>query len=52
MHSFKGVVERGHGVASGRSSESPYPAGTIKMRSPFSLLLESILNIAGLAPSI
>ena len=35
MHSLKGVVERGHGVASGRSSESPYPAGTIKMQEPF-----------------
>ena len=34
MDIFKGVVQRGHGVASGRSSQSPYPAGTIKMQEP------------------
>lgn len=30
-----GVVERGHGVASGQAHDSPYPDGTIKMQVPF-----------------
>jgi hypothetical protein len=30
-----GVVECGHGVASGQASDSPYPDGTINMQIPF-----------------
>jgi hypothetical protein len=30
-----GVVERGHGVASGQADDSPYPDGTIRMQIPF-----------------
>ena len=30
-----GVVERGHGVASGQADDSPYPEGTIPMQMPF-----------------
>ena len=33
--SFTGLVVSGHGVASGRSSMTPYPAGTIEMQTPF-----------------
>lgn len=29
-----GVVEPGHGVASGRAEDSPYPAGTIALQAP------------------
>ena len=29
-----GVVDRGHGVASGQSSDSPYPDGSIRMQIP------------------
>jgi hypothetical protein len=30
-----GVLVKGHGVASGRAIDSPFPAGTIEMRAPF-----------------
>jgi hypothetical protein len=30
-----GVVVAGHGVASGRSAHSPYPAGSIALQAPF-----------------
>jgi hypothetical protein len=30
-----GIIEPGHQVASGRSNESPYPAGTIELQKPF-----------------
>lgn len=32
---MKGIVVAGHGVASGRNVESPYPSGTIAMQKPF-----------------
>lgn len=31
----EGVIIRGHGVASGRGAESPYPRGTVEMQKPF-----------------
>ena len=31
---FEGVVQHGHGVASGVNSESPYTRGTIAIQSP------------------
>jgi hypothetical protein len=31
---FEGVVQHGHGVASGVNSESPYTKGTIAIQSP------------------
>ncbi len=31
----EGIVERGHKVASGTASDSPYPNGTIAMQTPF-----------------
>jgi hypothetical protein len=31
----EGIVERGHKVASGTASDSPYPSGTIAMQTPF-----------------
>lgn len=31
----RGAVVRGHGVASGRTAGSPYPAGTIALQTPF-----------------
>ncbi len=30
-----GIIQRGHNVASGVASDSPYPGGTIKMQIPF-----------------
>ncbi len=33
--SIKGIVQAGHGVASGSAAQSPYPQGTIKMQQPF-----------------
>ncbi len=35
MMILKGLVQRGHGVASGRSNQSPYPVGSIQMQQPF-----------------
>jgi hypothetical protein len=32
---IEGHIQQGHGVASGLSAESPYPAGTINMQTPF-----------------
>jgi hypothetical protein len=32
---LRGVVARGHRVASGRAEDSPYPTGTIEMQTPF-----------------
>jgi hypothetical protein len=32
---FEGVVQQGHGVASGANTESPYPKGSIAIQSPF-----------------
>ena len=32
---IEGVVQQGHGVASGMNSKSPYPTGTIATQSPF-----------------
>ena len=34
---FSAQLIPGHGVASGRSEDSPYPAGTIAMQQPFFL---------------
>lgn len=34
MTSAKGVVVAGHGVASGRASDSPFAAGTIELQAP------------------
>ncbi len=31
----EGIIERGHQVASGMASDSPYPKGTIEMQTPF-----------------
>ena len=31
----EGIIERGHKVASGTASDSPYPNGTISMQTPF-----------------
>lgn len=31
----RGLLVAGHGVASGRASDSPYPAGTIALQRPF-----------------
>jgi hypothetical protein len=31
----KGVVEQGHGIASGRNPNSPYPTGSIELQTPF-----------------
>lgn len=33
-HRAKGVVVAGHGVASGRADDSPFPAGTIALQAP------------------
>ncbi|MFD3163487.1 hypothetical protein [Herpetosiphon sp. NSE202] len=41
-----GTVIRGHGVASGHASDSPYPAGTIAMQQPYFAALG--LDLAGL----
>ena len=35
MTDIQGTVIAGHGVASGRASDSPYPAGTIALQRPF-----------------
>ena len=35
MTDIRGTVIAGHGVASGRESDSPYPAGTIALQRPF-----------------
>lgn len=32
---LQGIVTKGHGVASGRSSSSPYPQGSVAMQMPF-----------------
>lgn len=32
---WRGVLRQGHGVASGRAADSPYPAGTISLQAPF-----------------
>lgn len=32
---IQGVVEQGHQVASGRSPDTPYPAGSIELQKPF-----------------
>jgi hypothetical protein len=32
---ISGIVERGHGVASGSAAHSPYPSGTIAMQTPY-----------------
>lgn len=42
---IEGTVERGHTVASGEASNSPYPSGTIAMQTPFFQALG--LNLAG-----
>lgn len=31
----EGIVQAGHGVASGNATQSPYPLGTIEMQRPF-----------------
>lgn len=36
---LQGTVQAGHGVASGQSASSPYPAGSIAMQAPFFRLL-------------
>ncbi|WP_110516620.1 hypothetical protein [Herpetosiphon llansteffanensis] len=41
-----GTVIRGHGVASGQASDSPYPAGTIAMQQPYFAALG--LDLSGL----
>lgn len=41
----RGIVAAGHGVASGSSSDSPYPAGTIALQSPF--FLQGGLDLSG-----
>jgi hypothetical protein len=33
--STEGIVQAGHGVASGNAAQSPYPLGTIEMQQPF-----------------
>lgn len=33
--SVAGVVQRGHGVASGHGPNSPYPIGSLRMQAPF-----------------
>ena len=44
-----GVVERGHGVASGSAVDSPYPRGTIEMQTPFFEALG--LDLSGFHPA-
>jgi hypothetical protein len=34
IHSVRGIVVPGHGVASGISAESPYPGGSIPLQTP------------------
>ncbi len=49
-----GVVQRGHGVASGRGPNSPYPISSLRMQSPYfkergldlSLYFEGTLNLS------
>lgn len=45
----EGVLVAGHGVASGRAADSPYPAGTIAMQAP--LFLERGLDLAPFQPA-
>jgi len=35
MHAYKAIVTEGHGVASGRAEDSPYPDSSIKMQTPY-----------------
>jgi hypothetical protein len=42
---IEGQLVPGHGVASGRASDSPYPAGTIALQAP--LFLDLGLDLAG-----
>ena len=32
---MSGIINKGHGVASGASTSSPYPTGSIAMQAPF-----------------
>jgi hypothetical protein len=32
---IQGEIQQGHGVASGKNAETPYPNGTIAMQAPF-----------------
>lgn len=43
-----GTVVAGHGVASGRASDSPFPAGTIELQTP--RLLEHGVDLRGYHP--
>jgi hypothetical protein len=43
-----GMIDRGHGVASGTASDSPYPRGTIEMQLPFFQALG--LDLTGFFP--
>jgi phage terminase large subunit-like protein len=43
---IRGTVQRGHRVASGLTSESPYPRGTISMQAPFFQALEPLLDLS------
>jgi hypothetical protein len=44
-----GIIERGHKVASGSASDSPYPQGTIVMQAPF--FRELGLDLTGFFPA-
>lgn len=46
---MEGVVVRGHGVASGRAVDSPYPGGTIALQAPHFAVRG--LDLAGLHPA-
>ncbi len=35
VHTLKGIVVKGHGVASGQSKTNPYPKGTLELQRPF-----------------
>jgi hypothetical protein len=54
LHSISGILVQGHQVASGASTCSPYPAGTIKLQKPYfrelgldlSACFDGTLNVA------
>ncbi len=44
-----GVVRKGHGIASGMNSDSPYPRGSIELQTPF--FKERGLDLEGFYPA-
>lgn len=35
FHSIAAIIKQGHGVASGKADDSPYPLGTIEMQTAY-----------------